>query len=206
MKFQLESSKPRIFSSTSSPCTAWKFSFLVLSELAVNITCPSITATEVFPRRILLLALTIAPEPIAVALFRFPTDTLAERERTESDGGVAAARGVASERIDSVGGVGDARGVASERKGPVGGVVVANGVAKECIDSTGGVGVARGVAKERIESGGGVESARGVVTEHSCPQTGVALRPSNPRQREPENDCCNQDGEKRSLVRMAKHI
>ena len=78
MKFQLDSSKPRIFPSTASPSTGWKFSFLVLSELAVNATCPSITVTAVFPRRTLLLALTLASKPIAVALFRFPADTLAE--------------------------------------------------------------------------------------------------------------------------------
>ena len=48
----------RIFPSTASPSTGWKFSFLVLSELAVNATCPSITVTAVLPRRTLLLALT----------------------------------------------------------------------------------------------------------------------------------------------------
>ena len=72
MKFQLDSSKPRIFPSTASPSTGWKFSFLVLSEVAVNATCPSITVTLVFPRRILLLASTTAPAPIAVPLVRFP--------------------------------------------------------------------------------------------------------------------------------------
>ena len=77
MKFQLDSSKPRIFPSTSSPSTGWKFSFLVLSERTVNATCPSITVTAVFPRRILLLALTLAPLPIAVAFVRFPVDTSA---------------------------------------------------------------------------------------------------------------------------------
>src|SRR5262249_12860328 len=71
MKFQLVSSNPRIFVSTSSPSTGLKFSFLVLSELAVNATWPSITVTAVFPRRILLLASTMAPWPIAVALVRF---------------------------------------------------------------------------------------------------------------------------------------
>ena len=73
MKFQLDSSKPRIFPSTSSPSTGWKFSFLVLSELAVNATCPSITVTAVFPRRTLLLALTRAPTPIAVAVGQIPS-------------------------------------------------------------------------------------------------------------------------------------
>ena len=78
MNFQLESSTPRIFPSTSSPSTGWKFSFLVLSEPPVGITAPSITVTKLFPRRILLLALTTAPAPIAVALVRFPgKDTLA---------------------------------------------------------------------------------------------------------------------------------
>ena len=45
---------------------------------AVNGTCPWITVTKVFPRRTLLLLLTTAPKPIAVALeVRFPTNTLA---------------------------------------------------------------------------------------------------------------------------------
>jgi hypothetical protein len=43
-------------------------------------------------------------------------------------------------------------------------------------------------AKDRIESAGGVEAARGVANERACPQTGVALRRSNPRQRERENE------------------
>ena len=38
MKFQLDSSKPRIFPSTASPSTGLKFSFLVLSEGKVNAT------------------------------------------------------------------------------------------------------------------------------------------------------------------------
>ena len=50
---------------------------MVLSEATVNATWPSITVTAAFPRRILLLALTMAPVPIAVALVRFPADTLA---------------------------------------------------------------------------------------------------------------------------------
>jgi hypothetical protein len=75
MKFQLDSSKPRIFPSTSSPSTGWKFSFLVLSDTAVNATCPWIIATVVFPTRTLLLASTIAPLPITVALVRLPVST-----------------------------------------------------------------------------------------------------------------------------------
>jgi hypothetical protein len=56
-------------------------------------------------------------------------------------------------------------------------------------------------------SDGGVEATRGVALKRSCPQTGVALRCSNPRQRERENERCNKDGEKRSSVgRMAKHM
>ena len=52
---------------------------------------------------------------------------------------------------------------------------------------------------------GGVEAARGVVLKRACPQTGVALRRSNPRQRERENERSNKDGEKRSSVgRMAE--
>src|SRR5215471_419760 len=78
MKFQLDSAKPRILPSTASPSMGWKFSFLVLSDTLVNATGPSITVTAVFPRRILLLALTTAPWPIAVALVRPSADTSAK--------------------------------------------------------------------------------------------------------------------------------
>ena len=78
MKIQIVSSKPRIFPSTASPSTGLKFSFLVLSETEVIPTCVSINVTAVFPRRILLLALTRAPKPIAVALVRLPEDTWAK--------------------------------------------------------------------------------------------------------------------------------
>ena len=77
MKFQLVNSNPRIFAGTSSPSTGWKFSFWVLSETTVSPTWLSSTVTWVFPRRILLLLLTMAPLPIAVALVRFVPDTLA---------------------------------------------------------------------------------------------------------------------------------
>src|SRR5262249_32927751 len=49
-------------------------------------------------------------------------------ERTDSDGGVGAARGVAKKRIDSVAGVDVPRAVAKERIGSGGGVVAARGV------------------------------------------------------------------------------
>ena len=49
-------------------------------------------------------------------------------------------------------------------------------------------------------------TARGVVLKRACPQTGVALRRRNPRQRERENEYNHKDGEKRSRIRMAKHI
>src|SRR6516225_2705337 len=77
MKFQLVSAKPRILASTASPSTGRKFSFLVLSELLVKATCPSITVTAVLPKRILLLALTRLPAPMAVAFTRLPADTSA---------------------------------------------------------------------------------------------------------------------------------
>src|SRR4029077_3485758 len=71
----------------------------------------------------------------------------------------------------------------------------------------GSIGVARGVANESIGSAGGVEAARSVASERACPQTGVGLRRSNPRQRERENECSDKDEEKRSCVgRVAKHI
>ena len=75
MKFQLESSNRRIFPSTSSPSTGWKFSFLVLSEVKVNATCPSITVTAAFPRRILLLALTPATIADSRSVGQIPRST-----------------------------------------------------------------------------------------------------------------------------------
>jgi hypothetical protein len=70
----------------------------------------------------------------------------------------------------------------------------------------GGVGDARGFAKERIDTDGGVETARSVFLKRACPQTGVALRCSNPRQRERENEGSNKDEEKRSRVSRMAHI
>src|SRR4030095_7533647 len=120
MKFQLESSKPRIFPSTSSPSTGWKFSFWVLSEEAVNATCPSITLTAASPRRILLLALTVAPLPIAVALVRFPSDTLAPFPMAVLKLPVV----LLKKRIESDAGVGDPRGVVLKRECPKTGVAL----------------------------------------------------------------------------------
>ena len=77
-----------------------------------------ITVTAVFTSRTLLLALTMAPLPIAVALVRFPADT----SGLEPDSGVEAAHGVVTERRNPAGGVGDARAVAKERVCPQTGV------------------------------------------------------------------------------------
>jgi hypothetical protein len=116
-------------------------------------------------------------------------------------------RGVAKEHVGPAGRIGVARDVVTERQESTGGVVLARVAGDEGIDSVGGALVARGVAKERLVSDGGVEATSGVALKRSCPQTGVALRQSNPRQRERENERCNKDGEKRSSVgRMAKHI
>src|SRR5882724_3831457 len=139
MKFQLESSKPRIFPSTSSPSTGWKFSFLVLSELAVNATCPSITVTAAFPRRILLLALTVATAD-SRSVEQIPSRHIS----SGPDSGVGDARGVGKERQDTAGGIVAARGVQEERLDPASSVAEAGRVAKERIDSVGGVEVARG--------------------------------------------------------------
>jgi hypothetical protein len=128
-------------------------------------------------------------------------------ERLESAGAVVAARGVAIERTGSDSRVGAARGVANERMESAGGVPVARGVAKERVGSTGGIEVANGVAKERVESDGGVEGAGGVVLKRACPKTAVALRPSDFRQRQREDERSNKDGEKRNRAgRMARHI
>src|SRR5215813_5243569 len=91
MKFQLDSSKPRIFPNTSSPSTGWKFSSWVLSELKVNGTCPSMTMTTVFPRRILSLALTCADSR---SISQIPRRDIG----SGPDGGIVVARGVARER------------------------------------------------------------------------------------------------------------
>ena len=138
MKFRLDSSKLRIFPSTSSPSTGWKFSFWVLSETLVKATVPSITVTALFPKRILLLALTVAPKPIAVALFRLPVDTSAKApmavlgsypwcwlaERVDSAGDVVRCpwccrRGHRSPLAV----LALTRGVVKERTGPAGGIV-----------------------------------------------------------------------------------
>ena len=70
-----------------------------------------------FPRRILLLALTMA-----IADSRSVGQIPSRHIGSEPDGGVEVARGVANERT-----------------GSAGGVVVARGVVKERIDSAGGV-------------------------------------------------------------------
>jgi hypothetical protein len=52
-----------------------------------------------------------------------------------------------------------------------------------------------------------VEALRGVALKRACPQTGVGLRRSDPRQRERENERNYKDGKTRSSVsRMLKHI
>src|SRR5215510_7037658 len=99
MKFQLESSKPRIFPSTSSPSTGWKFSFCVLSELAVNITCPTITVTAVFPKADLIAVI----DDGSIADRRSVGEISTRHIGSEPDGGVADACGVAKERVDSAG-------------------------------------------------------------------------------------------------------
>ena len=57
---------------------------------------------------------TLAPKPMAV----FSLPPVVAIERTDPDGGVVDARGVAEERIDSDGGVVLTRGVVNERTGP----------------------------------------------------------------------------------------
>src|SRR5262249_4565289 len=91
MKFQLDSSKPRIFPNTSSPSTGWKFSSWVLSELKVNGTCPSKSMTIGFPRPILVLALTSADSR---SISQIPRRNIG----SGPDGGIVVARGVARER------------------------------------------------------------------------------------------------------------
>ena len=123
MKFQLVSSKPRIFLSTSSTSTGLKFSFFVLSELAVNGTCPSITVTDVFPKRTLLLLLTIAPKPIAGQI---PIRHIGGSTKC----GVVGAGGVFEQRFE-----------------PDGGVELPRSVEHQCLDSTGRVGATRVLLK-----------------------------------------------------------
>jgi hypothetical protein len=87
------------------------------------------------------------------------------------------------------------RGVAKQSVDPAGSVEVARGVAIERLDSVGSVFAACAVAKQSIDSDGGVELARSVVLKRACPQTGVGLGCSNPRQRERENERSNKNGE-----------
>ena len=83
MKFQLVRLSRRILLSTSSRLTGWKVSCRLRSELAVKPTRPSMTVTVSLPKRILLLALTTAPAPIAVAFVKLskPGATLAKAPR-----------------------------------------------------------------------------------------------------------------------------
>ena len=149
MKFQLDSSKPRIFPSTASPSTGWKFSFLVLSELASKRHLP-------FDHRDLIVSQADLIAGIGEgsrADSRSVGQTSRRHTGCEPNGGVEVARGVDKERTDSAGGVADARGVVNER-----------------IDSAGAVAVARGVATERTEPAGGVVDARGVVEQARRPR------------------------------------
>src|SRR5262249_58881883 len=106
------------------------------------------------------------------------------KERTRPAGRIDIARSVANERIEPASGVAAALGVAKERIDSAGGVVVACGVVKERIDSVGRVDITRGVNEERIDSAGGVVVTGGIVLKRACPQTGVVLRHSDPRNAE----------------------
>ena len=85
------------------------------------------------------------------------------------------------------------------------GGVVACGVEKSALTPLAVLKSPVVLQKSASGSDGGVVAARGVVLKCACPQTGVALRRSNPRQREREYERNNKDGEKPSR-RMAKHI
>ena len=103
---------------------------LVLSELLVNGTCPSITVTAVLPKRILLLALTRVLKPMAVALTRLPADTSAPYPMA-----VLSLPVVLFKNLGSAGGVFGARGSVEEREGAAGGVVEARGGAEERLEA-----------------------------------------------------------------------
>lgn len=77
MKFQLVRLRPPIFLSTSSPSTGLKFSFWFRSVVAVRPPWASRIVIKALSRRILSLALTMAPAPMAVALVKLPAETLA---------------------------------------------------------------------------------------------------------------------------------
>ena len=91
MKFQLESSKPRIFPSTSSPSTGWKFSFLVLPEPIVGSTFPSITVTSFVSQADLIAVIDDGSKADSGGGSQITSNHIG----CESDGGVIAARGVA---------------------------------------------------------------------------------------------------------------
>ena len=119
-----------------------------------------------------------------------------------SAGGVLAARGVSNERTESAGGVVLPVVLLRSALTPLAALDCPR-CCYERIDSVGDVEVARGVARSPMA----VLKLPVVLSEARLSQTGVALRPSNPRQRERENERSHKDGEKRSSVgRMAKHI
>ena len=178
MKFQLVSSKPRIFASTSSPSTGRKFSFLFLSELLVNGTSPfdhrdpSVAQADFITgidegcktdgrsvNQIASRHIGAIPDGGVVAARGVV------REREGPNGGVVAARAVTQERIDAGGSVEEALGVVEEREGAAGGVVGARGGAEERLEAAGGVVETQGGIEERIGADGSVVGAQGVVEE-----------------------------------------
>jgi hypothetical protein len=152
MKFQLVSSKPRIFPSTASPSTGSKFSFFGLVRTGSKCHLPFDHRDISVSQADLIAGIDDGSTTDSRSVGQIP------RKHTgcEPDGGVEAARGVHKERTGPEGGVVDARSVAEKRLGSAGRVEVAIGVAEQRIDSGGRVEVSRGIAKERIDSDGGV--------------------------------------------------
>jgi hypothetical protein len=157
MKFQFDSSKPRILPNTFSPSTGWKFWFFGLVRNVSKRHWPFNHRGKILSQTDLIAGIDEGCKADSCSIGYIPMHI-----------GVGTYSDVEAARI----------GAESER-----------------LVSDGDVGVARYVSKERIDSDGSVVGACIVVLKRACPQTGVALRRSNPRliQREKER----KDGEKR---------
>jgi hypothetical protein len=120
MKFQLDSSKPRIFPSTSSPSTGWKFSFWGLVRTGSKRHLPLDHRDKSTSHADLIAGSDEGCPADSRSVGQIPKQHIG----LAPDGGVEVALGIAKERSESAGGVFPARGVVLKRTDSAGGVEV----------------------------------------------------------------------------------